>query len=143
MNHMLVLRAGHVFDGQRSLGEAAVLIEDGNISGERRATSPRRRNHRLRLDALPGLIDAHVHLAFDASADVVTSLAARDDDALFDHMEAAAADAAGRGHDRPRPGDRNYLSLALAGRFPATTLPHRRGCLAIDHGGHAISWGRG
>ena len=39
---------------------------------------------------LPGLIDAHVHLAFDASADVVASLAACDDDALLDHMAAAS-----------------------------------------------------
>src|ERR1700726_5053012 len=32
---------------------------------------------------LPGLVDTHVHLAFDASADAVGNLTARDDDAAL------------------------------------------------------------
>ncbi len=130
MNHMLVLRAGHVFDGERSLGQAAVLIEDGNISGvDTSGAQPPDGAEVIDFGSdaclLPGLIDAHVHLAFDASADVVTSLAACDDDALLQHMEAAAAQMLRAGITTVRDlGDRNYLSLALAGRSPATALPH-------------------
>ena len=39
---------------------------------------------------LPGLIDTHVHLAFDASRDPVASLAARDDTEALAAMTAAA-----------------------------------------------------
>jgi imidazolonepropionase-like amidohydrolase len=129
MNHMLVLRAGHVFDGQRSLDQAAVLIENGNISGvDTSGAQPPEGAEVIDFGSdaclLPGLIDAHVHLVFDASADVVTSLAARDDDALLDHMEAAAAQMLQAGVTTVRDlGDRNFLSLALGGRSPATTLP--------------------
>jgi imidazolonepropionase-like amidohydrolase len=74
---------------------------------------------------LPGLIDAHVHLAFDASADVVKSLAACDNNALLDHMQAAAIGALRAGVTTVRDlCDRNYLSLNLSKRFPAATLPH-------------------
>jgi len=127
---MLVLRAGQVFDGERSRGEAGVLIQDGKITGL--ATSWAQPPEGAEVvdfgsDAclLPGLIDAHVHLAFDASADVVTSLTACDDNALSDRMEAAAIRALRAGVTTVRDlGDRNYLSLKLARRFSSTTLPH-------------------
>jgi len=38
---------------------------------------------------LPGLIDTHVHLAFDGSADLVAALAGRDDRAALAAMAAA------------------------------------------------------
>src|SRR5512138_739454 len=93
---MLVLRAGQVFDGERPRGQAAVLIQDGKITDlDTSCAQPPEEAEDVDFgpDAclLPGLIDAHVHLAFDASADVVTSLAACDDGALLDHMAAAAA----------------------------------------------------
>jgi imidazolonepropionase-like amidohydrolase len=66
-----------------------------------------------------------VHLAFDASADVVKSLAACDNNALLDHMQAAAIGALRAGVTTVRDlCDRNYLSLNLSKRFPAATLPH-------------------
>src|SRR5262245_48691510 len=46
---------------------------------------------------LPGLVDAHQHLVFDASDDPVGHLQAMDDDALLDHMAAAAAQALAAG----------------------------------------------
>lgn len=63
---------------------------------------------------LPGLVDTHVHLAFDATADPVGALAARDDAAALAAMAAAARHAARGGVTTVRDlGDRGYLSLAL------------------------------
>ena len=42
------------------------------------------------LALLPGLVDTHVHLAFDASSDPVSSLAARSDDEVSAAMRHAA-----------------------------------------------------
>jgi imidazolonepropionase-like amidohydrolase len=122
MSHVLVLRAGQVFDGERSRGEAGVLIQDGKVTGlDTSGASPPEGAEVVDFGSdaclLPGLIDAHVHLAFDASADVVTSLAACDDGALLDHMAAAAVRAVHAGVTTVRDlGDRNYLSLGWRGR---------------------------
>ncbi|MDT3445341.1 MULTISPECIES: amidohydrolase family protein [unclassified Pseudofrankia] len=63
---------------------------------------------------LPGLVDPHVHLAFDASDDPVGNLARRDDDAAMAAMAAAARHAARGGVTTVRDlGDRGYLSLTL------------------------------
>lgn len=130
MNQVLALRAGQVFDGERSLGPATVLIQDGQIrdvdtSGAQPPEGAEILDFGSEACLLPGLIDAHVHLCFDASADVVKSLAACDDDALLDHMAAASIRALRAGVTTVRDlGDRNYLSLKLGGHAPATTLPH-------------------
>src|SRR6266536_3067062 len=139
MSHLLVLRAGQVFDGERSRGEARVLIQDGKITDLDTSWAQPPEGAEVvdfGSDAclLPGLIDAHVHLAFDASADVVTSLAACDDNALSDRIEAAAV------RDL---GDRNYLSLKLSQRFPSATLPHivAAGPPITTNGGHCYFLG--
>jgi imidazolonepropionase-like amidohydrolase len=63
---------------------------------------------------LPGLVDSHVHLAFDASDDPVGHLAARDDAAAFAAMVSAARRTARGGVTTVRDlGDRGYLSLGL------------------------------
>jgi imidazolonepropionase-like amidohydrolase len=63
---------------------------------------------------MPGLVDTHVHLAFDASDDPVGRLAARDDAAALAAMAVAARHAARGGVTSVRDlGDRGYLSLAL------------------------------
>jgi hypothetical protein len=82
VNQMLVLRAGQVFDGERTIGQATVVIQDGKISaldtsGAQLPEGAEVVDFGSDACLLPGLIDAHVHLAFDASAEVVTSLAAR------------------------------------------------------------------
>ncbi|HEX7996096.1 MAG TPA: amidohydrolase family protein [Streptosporangiaceae bacterium] len=126
MNNLLVLRAGHVFDGERSIGQASVLIQDGQVrdvdtSGAEVPAGAEVIDFGPDASMLPGLIDAHVHLAFDASADVVTSLTACDDDALLDQMEVAAKRMLRSGVTTVRDlGDRNYLSLSLAERSRAT-----------------------
>jgi imidazolonepropionase-like amidohydrolase len=72
---------------------------------------------------LPGLVDPHVHLAFDASPTPVENLAARDDDAVVEAMIAAARVAALGGVTTVRDlGDRDYLSLQLRGRSDLPTI---------------------
>jgi imidazolonepropionase-like amidohydrolase len=67
---------------------------------------------------MPGLIDSHVHLAFDASAQPVASLIAMDDDDLLTHMRTAAESALRAGITTVRDlGDRNYLSLQLVQEY--------------------------
>ncbi|MEU1199909.1 amidohydrolase family protein [Streptomyces sp. NPDC005813] len=64
---------------------------------------------------LPGLIDTHVHLAFDAGPDPVTSLGSTSDSELLAHMRAAARSALLAGVTTVRDlGDRRYLSLTLS-----------------------------
>jgi imidazolonepropionase-like amidohydrolase len=63
---------------------------------------------------LPGLIDGHVHLVFDSSADPVASLAERDDAEVFAAMISAARTAARGGVTTVRDlGDRDFLSLGI------------------------------
>jgi imidazolonepropionase-like amidohydrolase len=149
MSHALILRAGQVFDGERPRGEAGVLIQDGKIVdlGTSRAQVPEGAEVvDFGPDAclLPGLIDAHVHLAFDASADVVASLAACDDSALSGRMQAAATRALRAGVTTVRDlGDRNYLSLELRRRVPPAALPHivAAGPPITTNGGHCYFMG--
>jgi imidazolonepropionase-like amidohydrolase len=63
---------------------------------------------------VPGLIDAHVHLAFDASDDPVGHLAHLDDATALAAMAVAARTAVRGGVTTVRDlGDRGYLSLVL------------------------------
>ncbi len=88
---------------------------------------------------LPGLIDAHVHLAFNAATDLVEPLAHADDDTLLAHMRSAAAQALRAGVTTVRDlGDRGYLSLALCDRTQVPALPHivAAGPPITTNGGH-------
>ena len=63
---------------------------------------------------MPGLVDGHVHLCFDASDDPVAALAGRDDAAAFAAMTGFARAAARGGVTTVRDlGDRGYLALGL------------------------------
>lgn len=96
---------------------------------------------------LPGLVDGHVHLAFDASADPVAALAARDDAAAFVAMTSVARAAARGGVTTVRDlGDRDYLALGV--RAAATTDPTLPEILAsgppiTTPGGHCHFLGEG
>ena len=89
---------------------------------------------------VPGLVDPHVHLAFDASSDVVGRLAARDDAAATEAMAAAARQAALGGVTTVRDlGDRGFLSLGLRDAAAADpTMPTIRtaGLPITTPGGH-------
>ena len=149
MNQTLVLRAGQVFDGERTLGPATVVIRDGRISdldssGAELPEGAEVVDFGSDACLLPGLIDAHVHLGFHASAEVVKSLAACDDGALLDHMAAASVRALHAGVTTVRDlGDRNYMSLMLGGRFRSTMLPHivAAGPPITTNGGHCYFLG--
>jgi imidazolonepropionase-like amidohydrolase len=72
---------------------------------------------------MPGLVDTHVHLAFDASADPVASLAGRSDREVVAAMERAGRAALRGGITTVRDlGDRSYLSLGLRGRADLPTI---------------------
>jgi imidazolonepropionase-like amidohydrolase len=120
------IRADRLFDGtgSRMIAHPLVVVEDGRITSV--ATGPRAE---VPPDAelvdlpgttlLPGLIDTHVHLCFDASLDAVGALAARDDDAVLAAMAEAGAGQLAAGVTTVRDlGDRDYLSITLRGTAP-------------------------
>lgn len=108
-----------MFDGVGTalIPDPMVVVEDGRIIAAGPATPLPDGTPQLDLgDAtlLPGLIDGHVHLAFDASAAPVDHLAARDDAEAFAAMAAAARHAAAGGVTTIRDlGDRGYLALGV------------------------------
>ncbi|MFI0483484.1 amidohydrolase family protein [Actinomadura sp. 9N215] len=81
-----------VFDGERSLdAPALVLVENGRIAGVEQGTDapdgwPTRRYNGT---ALPGLIDAHVHLCADGGPGALDRVAEFTQEALHDTIEAS------------------------------------------------------
>jgi imidazolonepropionase-like amidohydrolase len=96
---------------------------------------------------LPGLVDGHVHLAFDSSDNPVARLAARDDAAAFVAMTSFARAAARGGVTTVRDlGDRGYLALGLRRAATAdSTLPEilAAGPPITTPGGHCHFLGEG
>jgi imidazolonepropionase-like amidohydrolase len=115
---LVAIRAGALFDGVSStLVPNPVLVIDGpSIVSVDGVVPPSGADVVDLGDAtlLPGLIDTHVHLAFDGSADPVAALAGRDDSAVLAAMSAAGRTALRGGVTTVRDlGDRAYLSLGL------------------------------
>ena len=110
------VRAARLFDGVTTHTDPLVLLEDGRIT-EVRTGPPPADAELIDLPGatlLPGLVDTHVHLAFDAGPDPVAALATRDDDAVLESMAQAAAAQLRAGVTTVRDlGDRDYLSLRL------------------------------
>ena len=103
-----------------------VVIEDGTIVGV--GSDDKAPEHRTVIDLpgatlLPGLVDTHVHLAFDASAEPVANLARREDGEVVEAMARAGQAALRGGVTTIRDlGDRGYLSLGLRGRMDLPTI---------------------
>ena len=116
----MLITAARLFDGLADsiVDDPLIAVEGGRIkSVTRRPETPTESPDLLDLGdvtVLPGLIDIHQHLAFDASDDPVTHLAGIDDATLLLRMRAAAMRALTGGVTTIRDlGDRNYVSLTL------------------------------
>lgn len=123
---LLAVRAGRLFDGERSVGPGTVLIGDGRIVDvDTTGATPPARAQVIDLGSdvflLPGLIDAHVHLALDASADALASIRAADDEQLLTQMARAARQALLAGITTVRDlGDRGFLALTFREQLAAS-----------------------
>ncbi|WP_406133228.1 amidohydrolase family protein [Streptomyces zaomyceticus] len=127
----MLITAGRVLAGPeaRAIADGAVLVREGVITcvGPREEVQRHARPDEPRLSfpgatVLPGLIDAHVHLCFDAGQDPVATLQSQDDEALFGEMKAHAEQLLGIGVTTARDlGDRNGLALRLGEQVAAGT----------------------
>jgi imidazolonepropionase-like amidohydrolase len=110
------LHADRLFDGVTTSADPLVLLEDGRITEVRTGPPPPDAEFIDLPGAtlLPGLVDTHVHLAFDGGCGPVAALAGRDDDAVLEAMAQAAAAQLRAGVTTVRDlGDRDYLTLRL------------------------------
>jgi imidazolonepropionase-like amidohydrolase len=125
---LTALRAGWLFDGTGSalIPDPLVVIDGGIIVAVGSGAPAPDGAEVVDLGGaalLPGLVDTHVHLAFDASADPVGALAARSDEETLAAMTRAGQAALAGGVTTVRDlGDRDYLSLGLRGRPGLPTI---------------------
>jgi imidazolonepropionase-like amidohydrolase len=125
---LTVLRAAWLFDGISSAltPDPVVVIDGTTICAVYSGGLAPRGAAVIDLSGatlLPGLVDTHVHLAFDASADPIGGLAGRDDAEVVQAMARAGRAALHGGVTTVRDlGDRGYLSLGLRGRPGLPTI---------------------
>jgi imidazolonepropionase-like amidohydrolase len=125
---LTALRAAWLFDGTGSalIPDPLVVIDGGIIVAVGSGAPAPDGADVVELGGaalLPGLVDTHVHLAFDASADPVGALVGRSDDEVLEAMIRAGQTALRGGVTTVRDlGDRGYLSLGLRGRAGLPTI---------------------
>ena len=125
---LTALRAAWLFDGTGSalIPDPLVVIDDGTIVAVGSGAPAPDGADLVDLGGaalLPGLVDTHVHLAFDASADPIAALAARSDEETTAAMIRAGQAALRGGVTTVRDlGDRDYLSLGLRGQPGLPTI---------------------
>ncbi len=125
---LIALRAAWLFDGTGSalIPDPLVVIDGGTIVAVDSGAAAPDGAEVIDLGGaalLPGLVDIHVHLAFDASPDPVGALAGRSEDEARDAMIRAGQAALRGGVTTVRDlGDRDYLSLGLRGRPGLPTI---------------------
>ena len=125
---LTALRAAWLFDGTGAtlIPDPLVVIDGGTIVAVDSGAAAPDGADVVDLGGaalLPGLVDTHVHLAFDASVDPVGALASRDDEQATQAMIRAGQTALRGGVTTVRDlGDRGYLSLGLRGRPGLPTI---------------------
>jgi imidazolonepropionase-like amidohydrolase len=125
---LTALRAAWLFDGTGSalIPDPLVVIDGGTIVAVGSGAPAPDGADVVDLGGaalLPGLVDTHVHLAFDASADPIAALAARSDEETMAAMIRAGQAALRGGVTTVRDlGDRDYLSLGLRGQPGLPTI---------------------
>ncbi|MFE5581554.1 amidohydrolase family protein [Kitasatospora sp. NPDC056531] len=120
--------------GGECIEDGAVLIRDDIIAevGPRESVGTLQVQGVIRHDfpagtVLPGLIDAHVHLAFDAGSDPVTGLLSTDDETLLEGMADRALQLLRTGVTTVRDlGDRNALAVRLRDAIATGSVPGPR-----------------
>lgn len=99
------------------IDDPLVVVDGATIVSVQQGTEPPDGTELVDLGGatlMPGLIDTHVHLAFDSSVDPVQTLAARTDEQALSAARQAALLALRGGVTTVRDlGDRNYLTLML------------------------------
>jgi imidazolonepropionase-like amidohydrolase len=134
---MLVVRAARMFDGERVVAPATVLIDgsvvvDVGVDGPAGAPIVEFTDGTL----LPGLVDCHQHLCFDGDGTLEEQVADIDDDGLRDRARDAAHRALRGGVTTLRDlGDRGFVTLALRGDPTLPTILAAGPPITIE-GGH-------
>ncbi|GAY12388.1 amidohydrolase family protein [Pseudonocardia sp. N23] len=129
MTSRIALRAAALFDGATTATGPLVVVEDGRIAsvetGGRGSPPPGVELVDLPgATLLPGLVDTHVHLGFDAGPDPVAALAGRDREEVLEQMAQACAAQLRAGVTTVRDlGDRDYLTLDLRAKAAPGELP--------------------
>jgi imidazolonepropionase-like amidohydrolase len=124
---MQVIRARQVFDGERFVGAADVLLDDGTVVD---VLPPREHASDVTIqdlgDAtlLPGLVDAHQHLSWNCSPDPAGWHRDNDDDALLDRARENARRALAAGVTTVRDlGGRGSVTVALRDELARVGAP--------------------
>ncbi|WP_089255333.1 amidohydrolase family protein [Asanoa hainanensis] len=127
---MLAIRAARLFDGTGTTTDPIVYVRDGIVVGVTAGGTPPSDAEVLDLGPvtlLPGLVDAHTHLVFDAGPDPVGRLRAVSDDELLRGAREAATRALHAGITTVRDlGDRGYVTRRLRAEYDRAphTGPH-------------------
>ena len=120
---LTALRAARLFDGERLVDDPVIVLDGGHVAVVGAAVPGVAVTDLGDVTVLPGLIDTHVHLAFDASTDPVGALAARSPDEVRAAMTEAALASLRCGVTTVRDlGDRDFLSLDLRGTQGLPTI---------------------